>query len=73
MQHTFSPCFIVQVGDALLGHSARVFVALLDFLAPSMSKNISWDYNPEDVGPIVPEWSGLAPDAKRDYPRAEFA
>ncbi|KAG4239768.1 hypothetical protein PC116_g12227 [Phytophthora cactorum] len=53
---TFPPLLhpIVRMGDALLGKFARMFVLVLGFLSPSMSKSISWDYNPEDVGPIVP-------------------
>ncbi|KAG3087691.1 hypothetical protein PC122_g8735 [Phytophthora cactorum] len=38
-----------------------------------MSKSISWDYNPEDVGPIVPEWGGPSAYEKRSSRPAEFA
>ncbi|ETO71592.1 hypothetical protein F444_12094 [Phytophthora nicotianae P1976] len=64
---------IVRMGDALLGQFARMFVLLLGFLAPSMSKNISWEYNTEDVGPIVPEWGGPSASEKRSSRPAEFA
>ncbi|KAG6969094.1 hypothetical protein JG687_00003416 [Phytophthora cactorum] len=58
---TFPPLLhpIVRMGDALLGKFARMFVLVLGFLSPSMSKSISWDYNPEDVGPIVPVSVGM--------------
>ncbi|KAG3014694.1 hypothetical protein PC123_g12559 [Phytophthora cactorum] len=70
---TFPPLLhpIVRMGDALLGKFARMFVLVLGFLSPSMSKSISWDYNPEDVGPIVPEWGG--PSAYEKRRPAEFA
>ncbi|KAF4041797.1 hypothetical protein GN244_ATG05833 [Phytophthora infestans] len=71
----FSPLLqsFVRMGDALLGQLARVFVLSLGFLSPTMSKNISWDYNPEDVGPIVPEWGGPSASEKRDFRLAKFA
>ncbi|KAL3670410.1 hypothetical protein V7S43_004729 [Phytophthora oleae] len=65
--------FLFRLGDALLGQLARMFVFLLDLLAPTMSKTISWDYNPEDVGPIVPEWSGPSAKEKRSSRQAEHA
>lgn len=66
-------CVFFQVGDALLGVLARKFVLLLKVLAPTISKTISWDYNPEDYGPIVPEWSGPSTKEKRSSLQAEFA
>ncbi|OWY97762.1 hypothetical protein PHMEG_00031626 [Phytophthora megakarya] len=64
---------IVRMGDALLGQFARAFVLLFSFLAPAMSKNISWEYNTDDVGPIVPEWGGPSANEKRSSRQAEFA
>ncbi|KAK1941495.1 hypothetical protein P3T76_007361 [Phytophthora citrophthora] len=62
-----------MLGDALLGQFARMFVVLLDVLMPTISKTITWDYNPEDYGPIVPEWSGPSTKEKRSSLQAEFA
>ncbi|OWY98143.1 hypothetical protein PHMEG_00031161 [Phytophthora megakarya] len=50
----FTPSF-AQTGDALLGQLARVVVLVLALLAPTtVAKSICWDYNDEEMGPLVP-------------------
>ncbi|EGZ22270.1 hypothetical protein PHYSODRAFT_447630, partial [Phytophthora sojae] len=50
----FTPCPVVEMGDALLGQLARAFVLIAVHLAPTMAKSISWDYGEEEMGPLVP-------------------
>lgn len=67
-------CPLLQLGDALLGMLARGFVLLCVHLLPDMAKSISWDYNHEEMVPLVPEWS--EPDTNGynwTRRRAEFA
>ncbi|KAK1941493.1 hypothetical protein P3T76_007359 [Phytophthora citrophthora] len=45
---------LCQVGDALLGQLARVFVLFVALLIPTMAKSICWDYSDEEMGPLVP-------------------
>ncbi|KAG6962260.1 hypothetical protein JG688_00008673 [Phytophthora aleatoria] len=59
MTCSLSPCYMVEFADALLGQLVRGLIRILTVIAPTMSKSVNWDYNDEEVGPIVPvsTWS----------------
>ncbi|KAG3157611.1 hypothetical protein PI126_g8230 [Phytophthora idaei] len=50
---------MVEFADALLGQLVRGLIRILTVIAPTMSKSVTWDYNDEEVVPIVPvsTWS----------------
>ncbi|ETN06289.1 hypothetical protein PPTG_23350 [Phytophthora nicotianae INRA-310] len=50
---------MVESADALLGQLVRGLIRVVTVIAPTLSTSITWDYNDEEVGPIVPvsTWS----------------